>query len=246
MSKPSTVSKAPRRAARAIELYYWPTPNGYKISIMLEETGLPYVVRYVDIQKGEQFAPAFLAISPNNRMPAIVDPQGPGGRPISIFESGAILQYLGDRTGRFYPARLRARIEVDQWLFWQVGNLGPMAGQAGHFRNYARESLPYAVERYTREVARLLGVMNKRLADRRFLAGQYSIADMACYGWIVPHERLGQDLGAFRNLKRWFDEISSRPAVRRGMAVGEDKRAAAVDLKTDERAHRILFGGQTS
>jgi GST-like protein len=234
----------PRR--RPIELYYWPTPNGWKISIMLEETGLPYVVRYVDIQKGEQFAPDFLAISPNNRMPAIVDPCGPANRPISIFESGAILQYLGDKAGKFYPARPRNRIEVDQWLFWQVGGLGPMAGQAGHFRNYARETLPYAIERYTRELSRLLGVMNKRLADREFLAGHYSIADMACYGWIVPHERLGQDLGTFRNLKRWFETISDRPAVKRGMAVGEDKRISAVDPRTDDRAYRILFGGQTS
>ena len=235
-----------RRRSHPVELYYWPTPNGWKISIMLEETGLPYLVRYIDIQKGEQFAPAFLAISPNNRVPAIVDPRGPAGRPIAIFESGAILQYLGDKTGRFYPARDRSRIEVDQWLFWQVGNLGPMAGQAGHFRNYARESLPYAVERYTRELARLLGVMNKRLADREFLAGQYSIADMACYGWIVPHERLGQDLRAFRNLRRWFDAISSRPGVKRGMAIGEDRRTSAVDIKADDQAHRILFGGQTS
>jgi GST-like protein len=245
-SSPAAGKRRSGRTARPIELYYWPTPNGWKISIMLEETGLPYVVRYVDILKGEQFTPEFLAISPNNRMPAIVDPDGPQGRPISIFESGAILQYLGDKTGKFYPLQPRRRIEVDQWLFWQVGGLGPMAGQAGHFRNYARQSLPYAIDRYTREVARLLGVMNKRLADREFLARRYSIADMACYGWVVPHERLGQDLGAFRNLKRWFETIGSRPAVKRGMAVGEDKRASAVDPKTDDRAHRILFGGETS
>src|ERR1700754_2582585 len=189
-----------------IELYYWPTPNGWKISIMLEECGLPYVVRPVDISKGEQFSPHFLAISPNNRMPAIVDPQGPGGRPISVFESGAILQYLGRKSGRFYPADERARVEVDQWLFWQMGGLGPMAGQTHHFRHYApqmlldQRHLAYSVARYTNETNRLYGVLNKRLADRPFVAGDYSIADMAAYPWIVPYERQGQELDGFSNL----------------------------------------------
>src|SRR5436190_12668563 len=162
---------------KPIELYYWPTPNGWKISIMLEEVGLPYTLQPVNIGKGDQFKPAFLAISPNNRMPAIVDPSGPGDQPISIFESGAIMQYLGRKSGKFYPADERGRVEVDQWLFWQVGGLGPMAGQAHHFRAYARESIPYAVARYVDEVHRLYGVMNRRLADRAFLAGKYSIAD---------------------------------------------------------------------
>src|SRR5215813_13974638 len=178
-----------RRRNRPIELYYWPTPNGWKISIMLEECGLPYVVRPVDISKGEQFSPQFLAIAPNNRIPAILDPNGPGGRPISVFESGAILQYLGRKAGQFYPRDERARIAVDQWLFWQMGGLGPMAGQANHFRLYAPEQLDYAIKRYTDEVNRLFGVMDKRLADRPFLAGKYSIADMACIGWTNPWER---------------------------------------------------------
>lgn len=229
--------------SRPIELYYWPTPNGWKITIMLEECGLPYVVRYVDIARGEQFEPAFLSISPNNRMPAIVDPDGPGGEPLSVFESGAILQYLGNRTGRLYPTDPRLRTEVEQWLFWQMANLGPMAGQAHHFRNYARQHLPYAIERYMREVTRLYGVMDARLADRPFLAGDYSIADMACYAWVVPWERQGQKLADFPNLADWFARIGERPAVRRAMEVGADKRARAIDLKQDDRAHAILFGG---
>jgi GST-like protein len=185
-----------------IELYYWPTPNGWKISIMLEECGLPYVVRPVDISKGEQFSRQFLAISPNNRMPAILDPNGPGGRPISVFESGAILQYLGRKTGQFYPRDERARVAVDEWLFWQMGGLGPMAGQANHFRRYAPEKIAYAIDRYTNEVNRLFGVMNTRLATREFLAGRYSIADMACVGWVRLAERMGQELAQFPHLKR--------------------------------------------
>jgi GSH-dependent disulfide-bond oxidoreductase len=200
-------------AAPPIELHYWPTPNGWKIAIFLEEARLPYVVKYVDIGKGDQFKPAFLRISPNNRMPAIVDPRGPGGRPVSVFESGAILQYLGLKTGKFYPKRPRERIEVDEWLFWQVGNLGPMAGQAHHFRNYAREDLPYAIERYTREVTRLYGVLDRRLKGREFLAGRYSIADMAAYPWVVPWQRQGQRLDDFPNLKRWSEAVRARPAV---------------------------------
>ncbi len=232
----------PAADAKPIELYYWPTPNGWKISIMLEETGLPYEVKYVNIGRGEQFDPAFLAIAPNNRMPAIVDPDGPGGAPISIFESGAILQYLGNKSGRFYPADMRDRVEVEQWLFWQMCNLGPMCGQAHHFRNYARETIPYAIERYTNEVTRLYGVMDRRLTDREYLAGAYSIADMACYGWIRPWKRQGQDIDAFAHLKRWFETVGERPAVKRGIAVGEDKRGRPEDLKKDDKAWEILFG----
>ena len=228
--------------AQPIELYYWPTPNGWKITIMLEECGVPYEVRYVDIAKGEQFEPQFLQISPNNRMPAIVDPDGPGGEPISVFESGAILRYLANKTGRFYARQPREQAKVDEWLFWQVGNLGPMAGQAHHFRNYAREDIPYAIARYTREVTRCYRVMDRRLAAVEFLAGPYSIADMACYGWIVPHKRQGQDLDDLPNLKRWFEAVGARPAVKRAMAVGEDKRKQATDLKTDDKAYELLFG----
>jgi GSH-dependent disulfide-bond oxidoreductase len=177
-------------SAQPIELYYWPTPNGWKITMMLEECGLPYEVRYVDIARGEQFEPEFLAISPNNRMPAIVDPQGPDGAPISVFESGAILQYLGNKTGQFYPQRPRERVKVDEWLFWQVGNLGPMAGQAHHFRNYAREELPYAVARYTREVTRCYRVMDRRLARRSFSAGTIrSPTWRATAGWCRTSAR---------------------------------------------------------
>jgi GSH-dependent disulfide-bond oxidoreductase len=231
-----------QRGGQPIELYYWPTPNGWKITIMLEECGLPYEVHFVDITKGEQFEPQFLEISPNNRMPAIVDPQGPDGEPISVFESGAILQYLGNKTGRFYPQQPRERVKVDEWLFWQVGNLGPMAGQAHHFRNYAREDLPYAITRYTREVTRCYRVMDRRLAKAEFLAGAYSIADMACYGWIVPHKRQGQSLDDFPHLKHWFETIGARSAVKRGMAVGEEKRRQTPDLKADDKAYELLFG----
>ena len=185
---------------------------------MLEECGLPYVVRPIDISKGDQFSPHFLAISPNNRIPAIVDPAGPGGRPISVFESGAILQYLGRKTGKFYPRDERARVAVDEWLFWQMGGLGPMAGQANHFRHYAPEQIEYGISRYTNEVNRLFGVMNTRLAGREFLAGRYSIADMACVGWVRLAERMGQDLARFPHLKRWFETIRARPAVKRAFA----------------------------
>jgi GST-like protein len=225
---------------RPIELHYWPTPNGWKITIMLEELGVPYELKLVDIGKGEQFRPEFLRISPNNRMPAIVDPEGPGGRPISVFESGAILQYLGRKFGRFYPAEERARVEVDQWLFWQVGGLGPMAGQAHHFRHYAAEKIPYAIDRYTNECNRLYGVMNERLAGRDFIAGDYSIADMACMGWTVSYRRQGQDLDEFPNLRAWFDRMKGRPAVSRGLDIGKDVRKA--DLSTDREAQKILFG----
>ncbi len=224
---------------KPIELYYWPTPNGWKISIMLEECGLPYVVRPVDISKGEQFAPHFLAISPNNRIPAIVDPTGPGGS-IAVFESGAILQYLGRKTGRFYPRRVRARVCVDEWLFWQMGGLGPMAGQAIHFRRYAPEPIDYAIARYTDEVNRLYGVMNKRLADREFLADDYSIADIACVGWVRLAERQGQDLGDFPHLQRWFETIRARPAVKRAFAIRIP--AASVVDPQDPKVRAILFG----
>ncbi len=222
-----------------IELYYWPTPNGWKISIMLEETDLPYEVRFVNIGKGEQFEPEFLKISPNNRMPAIVDPDGPDGRPISIFESGAILQYLGRKTGRFYPADERRRVEVDEWLFWQVGGLGPMAGQAHHFRQYAPEKIQYGIDRYTNEVNRLYGVMNRRLAERDYLAGEYSIADIASVGWVRSYKNQGQDLEDFPHLKRWFEAIMARPAVVRGLEIGREHRR---NLADDKDAQKVLFG----
>jgi GST-like protein len=227
------------KQTKPIELHYWPTPNGWKITIMLEELGVPYEVKYVNIGKGEQFEPSFLKIAPNNRMPAIVDPEGPDGQPISIFESGAILQYLGRKFGKFYPADERARVEVEQWLFWQVGGLGPMAGQAHHFRNYAPEKLPYAIKRYTDEVNRLYGVMNRRLADREFLAGDYSIADMASVGWTRSYKNQGQDLEDFPHLKRWFDTILARPAVERALIVGQDRRS---NLADDKEAQKVLFG----
>jgi GST-like protein len=227
------------KQTKPIELHYWPTPNGWKITIMLEELGVPYEVKYVNIGKGEQFEPSFLKIAPNNRMPAIVDPEGPDGQPISIFESGAILQYLGRKFAKFYPADERARVEVEQWLFWQVGGLGPMAGQAHHFRNYAQEKLPYAIKRYTDEVNRLYGVMNRRLADREFLAGDYSIADMASVGWTRSYKNQGQDLEDFPHLKRWFDTILARPAVERALVVGQDRRS---NLADDKEAQKVLFG----
>ncbi|MCD1263995.1 glutathione binding-like protein [Shinella sumterensis] len=225
-----------------IEVYYWPTPNGYKVTIMLEELGVPYDVSYINIGKGEQFAPDFLKIAPNNRMPAIIDPDGPGGAPISIFESGAILQYLGRKYGQFYPADERKRVDVDQWLFWQMGGLGPMAGQAHHFRDYAPEKIAYGIDRYTNEVNRLYGVMNRRLADRDYLAGDYSIADMACVGWVRSYEKQGQDLNDFPHLKRWFETVMARPAVERGIAVGQEERARQANLAEDKEAQKILFG----
>ena len=238
--KKTTAAKASgRRKQRPIELYYWPTPNGHKISIMLEECGLPYIMKPVNISTGDQFKPEFLAISPNNRMPAIVDPDGPGGKPISVFESGAILQYLGRKTGKFYPTNERERVEVEQWLMWQMGGLGPMAGQAHHFRHYAPEQLPYAIDRYTNEVNRLYGVMNTRLKDRPFLAGRYSIADMACVGWASRWERQGQDITEFPHFKRWLDTVLARPAVQRGMKLRVEE-ASKVDMK-DPNVHALLF-----
>jgi GST-like protein len=236
----SKSSKAISAKAKPIELYYWPTPNGFKISIMLEECRLPYTLKPVNISKGEQFNPDFLKISPNNRMPAIVDPDGPGGRPISIFESGAILQYLGRKSGKFYPADERARVEVEQWLFWQMGGLGPMAGQVHHFKNYAAETLTYAINRYVNEVNRLYGVMNLRLADREFIAGRYSIADMALVGWANGWERQGQDINQFPHFKRWLETVKARPAVQCGMALGLELRQG-IDMK-DPKVQAVLFG----
>jgi len=226
---------------RPIELHYWPTPNGWKVSILLEELGVPYEVNLVNIGAGDQFKPDFLVIAPNNRMPAIVDPEGPGGEPISVFESGAILQYLGRKFGRFYPAAERERVAVEEWLFWQVGGLGPMAGQAHHFRQYAPEKIAYGIERYTNEVNRLYGVMNRRLEGRDFLAGDYSIADMAAIGWIVPHANQGQNLDDFPHLKRWFETMNARPAVERGLAVGKAEREK-LQLANDKNAQSVLFG----
>ncbi|HUB92328.1 MAG TPA: glutathione S-transferase N-terminal domain-containing protein [Candidatus Saccharimonadales bacterium] len=199
-----------------IDLYYAATPNGQKIKLFLEEAGLDYRIMPINLGKGDQFKPEFLKVSPNNKIPAIVDHEPTdGGEPISIFESGAILLYLAEKTGKFLPKGFREREEAMQWLFWQVAGLGPMAGQAGHFNTYATEKVPYAIERYKKEVTRLYGVMDRRLAGRKFLAGEYSIADIACYPWIVPHASHGQNLEDFPNLKRWFKEIASRPAVKR-------------------------------
>jgi GST-like protein len=239
-ARPSSRAKRPH-AQKPIELYYWPTPNGFKISIMLEECRLAYRLIPVNIAKGDQFKPEFLAISPNNRMPAIVDPDGPGGRPISVFESGAILQYLGRKTGKFYPAHERGRVEVEQWLYWQMANLGPKAGEANHFRHYAAaENQQYAIDRFTNEINRIFGVMNRRLADRKFLAGQYSIADMACVGWVRLYKRLGQDLDEFPHLKRWFETMLARPAVDRGIHLRVEE-ASKVDIQ-DPAVRAMLFG----
>ena len=223
-----------------IDLHYWPTPNGWKVSIMLEETGLPYRLVPVNIGRGEQFKPEFLALSPNNRMPAIVDHDPPGGgEPVALFESGAILVYLAEKTGQFQPTDLRGRYEVLQWVMWQMGGLGPMAGQAHHFRQYAPEKLPYAIDRYTKEVNRLYGVMNKRLADRPYLAGAYSIADMAAWPWVVPWKNQGQVIEEFPHLNRWFEAVNARPAVERGFAAGSELRNTA---PMDEEARKVLFG----
>lgn len=225
-----------------IDLYYWPTPNGWKVTLMLEETGLPYTVKPVNIGRGEQFAPEFLAISPNNRMPALVDhAPADGGAPLAMFESGAILQYLGNKTGQFYPADVRARAEVDSWLMWQMGGLGPMMGQANHFALYAKEKIPYAITRYMDEVARLFGVMERRLADRDYLAGSYSIADMAAWSWAVAYERLGLDGAPYPRVRAWIDRVGAREAVQRGRAVGADLWNSKTTVLDDE-ARKALFG----
>jgi GST-like protein len=222
-----------------IDLYYWHTPNGHKITIFLEEAGLPHTLHRIDIGKGDQFKPDFLQIAPNNRIPAIVDnaPAG-GGAPISIFESGAILQYLAEKTGKFLPADLRGRTEVMQWLFWQMAGLGPMAGQNGHFNVYAPEKIPYAMERYTKETGRLYGVLNKRLADREFVAGAYSIADMASYPWIVPHENQKQNLDDFPHLTRWFNTIKARPAVVKAY----EQAPPSYSKPMTDAERKVLFG----
>jgi GST-like protein len=225
---------------RPIDLHFWPTPNGWKITIMLEECGLPYRVIPVNIGKGDQFKPEFLAIAPNNRMPAIVDPDGPGGEPISVFESGAILMYLGRKTGKFYPQDERGRVAVEEWLMWQMSGFGPMLGQTHHFRIYAPEKIDYAIERYTKEANRLYGVLNRRLEGRDYICGEYTIADMACIGWAKLWERQGQDIAQFPNVKAWIDRMLARPAVQRGFAVNkEDRTNAAV---TDPNARAVLFG----
>jgi GSH-dependent disulfide-bond oxidoreductase len=226
-----------------IDLYYWTTPNGHKITMFLEEAGLPYRVISVDIGKGEQFKPDFLRVSPNNRIPAIVDSKpAKGGQPIALFESGAILLYLAEKTGKFIPADLAGRAEVLQWLFWQMGGLGPMAGQNHHFRNYSNEKIAYAIDRYTKETNRLYGVLNKRLADRAFVAGDdYSIADMASYPWTVSHERQGQDLNDFPHLKRWFETIRARPATIAAYDLVKTVNPTAGKPMTEEEK-KILFG----
>ncbi|MBI1244904.1 MAG: glutathione S-transferase family protein [Alphaproteobacteria bacterium] len=226
-----------------LDLYVWPTPNGYKISILLEELGLPYNVHAIDIGKGEQFKPDFLKISPNNKMPALVDSDGPDGKPYSLFESGAILMYLCDRNGaagaKFLPADMRKRYDVIQWLMFQMGGIGPMFGQAHHFRQYAPEPIKYAVDRYTNETARLYGVLDRRLKEVPYLAGDYSIADMAVFPWTRSYERQGQKIEDFPNVKRWFDAINARPAVVKGLKLLEDRRRVG---PMDEKQKEVLFG----
>ena len=224
-----------------LDLYYWPTPNGWKITIMLEECGLAYKLHPVNIGRGEQFTPDFLRISPNNRMPALVDPEPPGGgEPLAVFESGAILLYLAEKTGRFMPKDIKGRYAATQWLMWQMGGLGPMAGQTHHFRNYANEKIPYAIDRYVNETNRLYGVLDTQLGKTgKFVAGDYSIADMAIFPWVVPYQNQGQKLEDFPNLKRWFETMEARPAVAKALAVGKDLRSSP---GMDEEAKKILFG----
>ena len=222
-----------------IDAYSWPTPNGHKIHIMLEETGLPYKVHGIDIGAGAQFDPAFLKISPNNKIPAIVDSDGPGGKPISVFESGAILIYLAEKTGKFMPKEARARYEVLEWLMFQMGSIGPMFGQANHFRAYAPEKIPYAIDRYTNEAKRLYGVMDRRLKDHDYIAGDYSIADMAIFPWMRYGDRRGVDVNEFPNVVRWFEAINARPAVKHGLDVlNANSRSGPMSDKERE----ILFG----
>ncbi len=223
-----------------LDLYYWPTPTGHKITLFLEEAGLDYRIVPVNIGAGDQFKPDFLKISPNNRMPALVDPEPVGGgESVSVFESGAILMYLAQKVGRFLPEDLRDRTRVTEWLFWQMGGLGPMLGQNHHFSQYAPEKIDYAIQRYVNETHRLYGVLNKQLAGQEFIAGDYSIADMACYPWIVPHEKQGQDLADFPELKRWFEAMAARPAVVRAYEKG--KAVSSGPTMTDE-AKKVLFG----
>ena len=223
-----------------IDLYFWPTPNGHKVTIFLEETGTPYKVIPVNIGKGDQFDPKFLEISPNNKMPAMVDHNGPDGKPISIFESGAMLIYLAEKTGKFMPSDPRGRFEVIEWLMFQMGTVGPMLGQAHHFRNYAPEKLQYAIERYTNEARRIYNVIDKRLSKHEYLAGAYSIADMATFPWIIPQWQ-GQELGEFPQLDRWLQAIKERPAVKRGLEVLSEVRGQG---GMDQKAREILFGAK--
>jgi len=225
-----------------IALYYWPTPNGWKVSILLEELGLPYTVHPVNILAGDQFEADYRAINPNSKMPSIVDPDGPGGEPYPVFESGAILLYLAEKTGRFLPAEPRERYRAIQWLMFQMGGVGPMLGQAHHFRQYAPESIPYAIERYTQEAARLYGVLEEQLALQAYVAGEYSIADMAIFPWIVPYNKQGQDLADYPHLKRWFEAIQARPAVQRGLDLLADRHIDPSEM--DETARANLFGTQ--
>jgi GSH-dependent disulfide-bond oxidoreductase len=223
-----------------IDVYYWTTPNGHKVTMFLEEASVPYRIVPINIGSGEQFNPEFLQIAPNNRIPAIVDHEPKAaGASVSIFESGAILLYLAEKTGKFLPSDLRGRVEVLQWLFWQMAGLGPMAGQNHHFSGYAPEKIPYAIDRYVKETNRLYGVLNKRLADRPYIAGAYSIADMAAYPWIVPYERQGQKLEDFPHLRRWFEAIRERPAVQRAYARAKEINTTPT---MSEEAKKILFG----
>jgi len=222
-----------------IDLYFWTTPNGYKISIALEELSVPYVLRFVNINRADQFKPEFLAISPNNRIPAIVDPEGPDGRPISVFESGAILPYLGRKFGRLYPVEERARVVVDEWLVWQVANVGPVFGHYNHFNSYANEKVPYAITRFGDEAHRLFRVLDERLRGRDFVAGDYSIADIALFPWMRNWTRRGIDIAEFPDVKRWHDAIDARPAVVRGLA---PKAPVQVDITKDAEARKVLFG----
>ena len=230
--------------SKPIELYYWPTPNGWKASIFLEELGLPYEVRPINIAAGDQFEPEFLKISPNNKMPAIVDREGPDGEPISVFESGAILIYLAEKTGRFLPTDSRARYRTLEWLMFQMGSVGPMLGQAHHFRQYAPEIIPYAIERYTNEAARIYRVIDRRLAESEFMAAdEYTIADVAIFPWLRSHDNQGQDLADYPNLKRWYEAVEARPAVARGLEVfAEQRRQLNRDM--DEKTRSTLFGNK--
>lgn len=228
--------------AQPIDLYYWPTPNGWKVTIFLEEAKLLYSVIPVNITAGEQFEAEFLKISPNNKIPAIVDPEGPDGEPISLFESGAILIYLAEKVGRFYPRSPRERYGALQWLMFQMGSVGPLLGQAHHFRQYAPEEIPYAIDRYTNEATRLYGVMDKRLSEVEFFAGEYSIVDMAIYPWLVPHERQGQKMEDFPNLVRWYEDMGERPAVRKALEVGKELRRPLEEM--DQETREVLFGGK--
>lgn len=222
-----------------IDLYAWPTPNGFKVSIFLEETETPYRVIPINIREGDQFKPDFLKISPNNKMPAIVDTEGPGGQPYPLFESGAILMYLAEKTGRFMPADTAERYRVIEWLMFQMGGIGPMLGQTHHFRQYAPEKIPYAIDRYTNEAGRLYGVLDRRLGETEYLAGAYSIADMATFPWLRSYERQGQNLDDFPNVKRWFSAINARPAVQRGLELLKEHQSAG---PVDAKAREMMFG----